>query len=77
MGAFTDPCGTSDVTGAGEVFSLPGPLPVCDCSESFSPIPATSLAYRSDGVWLPDGGGTICQTPLRSPAAQRRSGHPH
>ena len=77
MGASTDPCGTPEVTGAGEDFSLPGLLPVCVCSESFSPIPASSLAYRTDGVWLPAGGGTLCQTPLRSPTAQRRSGHPH
>ena len=52
MGASTDPCGTPGVT-----FSLPGLLPVCDCSESFAPSPASSLAYRSDGVWLPDGVG--------------------
>ena len=36
-----------------KTFSLPGSLPLSDCSESFSPIPASSLAYRSDGVWLP------------------------
>ena len=60
MGASTDPCRTPEVIRAGEDFSLPGSLPVCDCSESFSSIPASSLAYRSDGVWFPDGGGTLC-----------------
>ena len=75
MGASTDPCGTPRATAADEDFSFPGSLPVCGCSESFSPIPGSSLAYRSGGVWLPGGGEVLCQTPLRSPAAQRRPGH--
>ena len=57
MGASTDPCATPEVTV--NTFFLPVSLPVCDCSESLSPIPASSLAYRSDEDWLPDGGGAI------------------
>ena len=35
--------------------------------------PFQGLPSRCGGVWLPDGGGVLCPTPLRSPAAQRRS----
>ena len=71
------PMGRLRSLGPVKTFSLPGSLPVCDCSESYSPIPASSLSYSSDGVWSPDGGGALYQTPLRSPTPQRRSGHPH
>ena len=46
MGASTDPCGTPEVTAADEDVSFPGSLPVCGCSESFSPIPASSLVVE-------------------------------
>ena len=52
--------------------SLPLSFPLFGCSESFSPIPRSSLAYRSGGVWFVRW---WCLTSLRSPAAQRRSGH--
>ena len=45
------PVGRLRSLGPVKTFSLPGSLPVWDCSESFSPIPASSLAYCSDGVW--------------------------
>ena len=47
MGKVQIPVGRLSSLGPVKTFSLPGSLPVCYCSESFSPIPASSLACRS------------------------------
>ena len=75
MGASTDPCGTPEVIVADEDVSPLGSPVLYGCSEIVSPIPASSLAYHSGGVWLPDGRGVLCEMHLRYQAAQRRSGH--